>query len=227
MGVRGAADPLEAVDIDRRSTVDQVVAALQAAILDGRLAPGTPLREAALAVRFRVSRGTVREALRTLAAEGLVSRHPHRGAEVVRLEEEDALDIYAARRVVEVAAAERGVRAGTEARAGLRAALARMEETAASADVSGFVEAHATFHAELVGMLGSRRLRRFAEALQGELRLSFAMLERLTGTLEASVAGHREVLSAIESGDTQAARRAVLVHLQHGADEVAELPEGG
>lgn len=223
--VAAAPDPLGTVDVARTSTVDQVARGLRDAILDGRLAPGTALRETSLAERLGVGRGTVREALRMLVSDGLVRHHPHRGAAVARLEGADVLDVFAARRVVEVAAAERAVGAAPHERSGLDDAVDHMRSRIEAGDVAGFVDAHAAFHRALVATLGSPRLARFFDTLQAELRLSFAVLDRLTGGVDDSVASHRALLSAIESGDPDTARRAILDHLEHGASDVGDLPD--
>src|SRR5690606_7315048 len=77
------------------------------AILDGRLSPGTRVRQEALARRFGVSRIPVREALRQLESEGLVTLVPHSGARVARLDLAEHLELYRIREALEpVAAAE-------------------------------------------------------------------------------------------------------------------------
>lgn len=217
-------DPLAAVGIDRTSTLDQVVAALRRAVLEGRLAPGTALRETALAEQLGVSRGTVREALRVLAPEGLVEHRARRGAVVATLDPDDARDVYRARLVLETAAAERAADLGLDALHELRQAVDEMRDAAARDDIPDFVHAHAGFHSSLVGVLGSGRLARLAVALQGELRLGFAVLDRMSGSLADSVRAHEELVDTIARRGGEAARRAVAEHLRHGAEDVAELP---
>jgi DNA-binding transcriptional ArsR family regulator len=71
-GDRGQPDRRLGAGIQRQSTTEQAADAIRQAVLSGRLLPGTPLREAALAAELGVSRSTVREAARTLEGEGLV-----------------------------------------------------------------------------------------------------------------------------------------------------------
>lgn len=215
---------LAAVDLERTSALGQVADALRLAILDGRLPPGTPLRETALADQLGVSRGTVREALRLLAPEGLVDHRAHRGAVVAELDPDDVEDLYRARAVVEVAAAERACGLGPERLAALTVAVEAMRAAARSDHVADYVNAHASFHGALVDMLGSERLSRFARSVQAELRLGFAVLDRMTGSLDDSVAAHESILDVLRGGDAPAARHAVSEHLLHGAEDVAELP---
>lgn len=215
---------LAGVGIERTSTVEQVVHALRRAILNGDLPPGTPLRETALADRFEVSRGTVREALRVLEPEGLIEHRAHRGAVVAALDPLDVIDVYRARLVVEVAAAERASEVGPDGLAGLRRAVDVMRGAAAGDEVADYVEAHAEFHRALVGVLESHRLARFAGSLQSELRLGFAVLDRMSGTLADSATAHEQLLDTMAHGGREAARQAVLDHLRHGAEDVVELP---
>src|SRR5262249_32457724 len=92
--------------IQRRSTTEQAADAVRQAILSGRLLPGTPLRESALAAELGVSRSTLREAARTLDSEGLVPYKMTRGIVVADLTGPDVADIYAARAAVELAAVD-------------------------------------------------------------------------------------------------------------------------
>ena len=70
-------------------------------ILDGRLVPGTHLRETQVARSLGVSRNTLREALRSLAEHGLVTHHPHRGVVVTDLTVDDVADLFRLRLVLE------------------------------------------------------------------------------------------------------------------------------
>ncbi|MCX5493886.1 GntR family transcriptional regulator [Kaistia dalseonensis] len=84
-----------------RTATEYVEATLKRAILDGTLAPGTPLRQEDLAATFKVSRMPIREALRQLEAQALVDFEPHRGAVVVQITLQDAMDNYAIRGALE------------------------------------------------------------------------------------------------------------------------------
>src|SRR6185437_10976166 len=92
--------------IRRQSTTEQAAEAVRQAILSGRLLPGTPLREAAVAAELGVSRSTLREAARTLESEGLVRYQMNRGIVVADITGPDAADIYAGRAAVELAAVD-------------------------------------------------------------------------------------------------------------------------
>ena len=87
-----------------KSLGEQVAETLRDAILSGRLAPGQAMREATLAKEVGVARNTVREALRILAGERLVTYQLHHGVVVSTLTEDDVMDLYDVRALLEPAA---------------------------------------------------------------------------------------------------------------------------
>ena len=82
------------LEIERRTLHDEVVSRLRAMLVDGRIAPGAKLNERELCERLRVSRTPLREAIKLLAAEGLVDLLPNRGAVAVKLDETDVVHIF-------------------------------------------------------------------------------------------------------------------------------------
>src|ERR1700753_180238 len=88
-----AADPMEIV---RHPLHDQVVAHLRAMLVEGRIAPGAKLNERDLCELLKVSRTPLREAIKRMAAEGLVDLLPNRGAVAVKLSESDVLHSFEA-----------------------------------------------------------------------------------------------------------------------------------
>jgi DNA-binding GntR family transcriptional regulator len=87
------------------NTVDALTQALRRRILDGDLAPGTPLREEALSREYDVARHSLRSALRTLQGEGIVEIEPNRGARVKSLSPEDVRGLSELRIALELEAA--------------------------------------------------------------------------------------------------------------------------
>ena len=101
----GAADALPATAAERAH--DAIYAAIYAAIVDHRLAPGARLREEELAQAFGVSRTLVRQALHKLAQDGVITLRPNRGARVPEPTRRDGEHVFDARRVVECEVARR------------------------------------------------------------------------------------------------------------------------
>ena len=106
MAAATAGDSIQGLEIKRASAVDQVAGAVREMILRGELLPGTPLREIQMAESIGISRNTVRDAVRALAREGLVTHTMHRGAIVARLTERDVVDVFRVRERIETQAIE-------------------------------------------------------------------------------------------------------------------------
>ena len=209
--------------IRRESTAEQAAAVLREAILSGRIAPGTPLREAALAAELGVSRNTIREAARLLGAESLVRHQMNRGIVVAEITAADVRDIYAARAAAETAGAD----ALTAHRAPavyqrLEDLTGRIEDAFARGDTAGVLEGDRLFHAALVEAAGSPRLSRFHAQLQAEQRLALALAERSSRKLGRTADDHRALLAALH-GTPARARAQLTAHLQAGAAELQRL----
>lgn len=210
-------------NIQRRSTTEQATEAIRQAILSGRLPPGTPLREAALAGELGVSRSTLREAARTLEGESLVHYQMNRGIIVADITGPDVADIYAARAAVELVAVD----ALTEHRdpviyQKLSDLVDRIERAFERDDTTDALEGDRLFHATLVAATGSPRLRRFHRQLQQEQRLALALAERSRRELGRTTDDHRQLLDALHDGPDHA-RAELTAHLHAGAAELRRL----
>ena len=209
--------------IQRRSSTEQAADAVRQAILSGRLLPGTPLREAALAAELGVSRSTLREAARTLASEGLVRYQMNHGIVVADITGPDAADIYAARAAMELAAVDALTGHRDPAVYGNLADLVEQIERAfGRGDTAAVLDGDRLFHATLVAATGSPRLRRFYGQLQQEQRLALALAERSSRELGRTADDHRQLLDALLGSRAQA-RAQLTAHLDAGAAELQRL----
>lgn len=196
------------------SVVDQVYAVVRRRILDGDLPGGARLRQEALADELGVSRTPLREALRRLAAEGLVEFHPNRGAQVVELTEDAMRSAYEARLVLEPAAARLAAR--RRPRAELAAMREAIDAEREAPDAQSAYRASRAFHLALVRACGNEHLIRSAEALW-VLGVAQAIYERQAGThdlIETDVDEHRAIARAIEDGEAALAERLVRRHIE-------------
>jgi DNA-binding GntR family transcriptional regulator len=209
--------------IQRQSTTDQAADAVRQAILSGRLLPGTPLREAALAAELGVSRSTLREAARVLASEGLVRYQMNRGIVVTEIAAEDVADIYAARAALELAAVDAltGHR-DPAVYVNLADLVEQIEHAFGRGDTAAVLDGDRLFHATLVAATGSPRLRRFYRQLQQEQRLALALSERSRRELGRTADDHRQLLDALHGSPAQA-RAQLTAHLHVGAAELQRL----
>ncbi len=200
--------------VEHSTTGAQVERVLRESILDGRLAPGTHLREQQLAQSLGVSRNTLREALRSLAEHGLVTHHPHRGVVVTDLTAEDVADLFRLRLVLEQA----GLAAlDDEGIARLRASTDAFGDALARGDAVEALEHDFEFHRIVVAALRSDRLSAAHERAQRELRIALLQLDR--DYEPPQVDEHRAIVDALPNGDAAAALRAHLeraaLRLQH------------
>ncbi|WP_428964873.1 GntR family transcriptional regulator [Micromonospora fluostatini] len=204
-----------------RTLADSATAILHEAILTGRLPAGTPLRLTEMADLLGMSMSPVRESIRRLAAIGLVEVVQHKGAWVMPLTVEDAIDTHEARIAMETALVERAATRFTEADA-QRAAAALAEHVAASArgDAPAARRAHTEFHFTIYRAAGSRWLLRGLEPVwENSERYRFATVTP-PGQHEERVREHQAILDACVTGDVAAAVAAVQVHIRHAAERV-------
>jgi DNA-binding GntR family transcriptional regulator/transposase len=213
-----------ALRIQRSSTVEWVVTALSEAIFSGRLPAGTALREWALADELDVSRNTVREALRVLAADGLVRHVINHGAYVASISAADIDDIYGAREVIELAgicAIQEGEQESVLAE--LEAHVDELERAVAARDASAALTHDRAFHRAVVAATQNDHLLSAFVVLQDELRLALSLHARSSTTLGRAEDDHRELFEAIRSGSKQIAEEALKGHLAVGRRELHRL----
>jgi DNA-binding GntR family transcriptional regulator len=164
--------------LERTSTVDALANALRREILDGERPAGSWLRERELVETYGVARHSLRAALRTLAAEGLLRIEPHRGARVAELTADDVRWLYELRAALELEAAHLALeRNGGTLPAAVHEALARLEVACAGDAWSAMNEAHAALHRAIVEAAHSPRIAATHASLNGEMRLFLLALK--------------------------------------------------
>jgi len=198
------------------TAVSTVAEALREELLSGGYAPGTPLRDVDLVERDGIPLVIARAALAELARDGLVVHTLHRGVEVVRITPDDVRDIYAARRVFEVAGLETLLCGRPVDVSWLEAATERMGEAAIAGDGRALVEADLAFHLAIVAAAGSRRLTRAAQGALSELRLVLSVADRAGDDLPALVADHQYLVEVFRAGHLREAISALEEHLSRG-----------
>jgi DNA-binding GntR family transcriptional regulator len=202
----------------RLSVADELAAALRHRILDGDLGAASPLREVELATAYEVSRHTLRAALRTLAAEGLVRIEPNRGAAVAQLDSDALQGLYELRAALELEAAHLALeRNGGALPAPVHGAVARLRATCRRAHPSwrAVAAAHAEVHGSIVRAAGSARIETAYASLAAELQL-FLLQLRPAWPLERMVEHHEQLVAGLEHEGPEALRR----HLREGAEAV-------
>ena len=194
--------------------MDHVYTALRERILSGDLPRASKLRQVSLAEEMGVSRTPLREALRRLAAEGLVDFSPNRGATVSELDFGDMRHAWAARVALEPGAARLAAeRRDPDGIAAMRAAIADQRSAAGGRGPS--FSANRAFHLALATASGNPHLTRFAEMLwvpRIGVPIYVAQAAEPAGP-SAWADEHERIADAIERGDAEAAERLTRAHV--------------
>ncbi len=201
----------------------RAAAALRTAILEGSLRPGQRVNQDEWARRVGVSLIPVREALRALAGEGLVTYRPRRGYVVTELDLADLEEVYRLRRVLETEALRRGVpRATPGDLAALREAADACRAAAGAGDVAEQLGANRRFHDRLHALAGSRPLSRLIDLLWDSTEAYRALYYALLGEAEESDLAHRVILEAVAEGDAEATIAAQDSHRERTLERLRE-----
>lgn len=207
---------------------EQVAERLRARIFAHELAPGAWVDEQALADEFGISRTPMREALKVLAAEGLVTLKPRRGCYVMEMSERDLDEIFPILALLEGRVAEEATRRLASADfLRLEQIHADLERHAAANDADRFFEANQAFHGALQALAGNRWLSQLIDDTRKFLKLTRRDSLRLEGRLKQSLAEHREIMAALKSHDAGAAALAMHNHILSGRAALARLHTQG
>lgn len=211
------------LEITTRSLHDQVANRVRDLIIEAVLEPGSRIDEAALIQNLGVSRTPFREALRTLAAEGLVIIKPSKGVVVRKLTSEDVQSMLEVLGELEKLAGRLACeRASDEAIAEMVALHERMLEHYAARDRMPYYKLNQEFHSRLAAMSGNETLSELQGNLQARLkRIRYIGNERPEAWAGA-VADHEEMVKCLRARDGAALGEAMWVHLKHTWDRVKD-----
>lgn len=205
-----------------RTLADRAAEMLRERILAGDFTSGDRLVEARVAQQLGISRGPLREALKQLAAEGLVREEPRRGTFVSTPTVEAVRESYDLRAALEAKAARLVIANGDPAAVqALRRAAERIDAASLAGDLQAVLRTDYEFHETLCRASGNHRLRdafvRNASVLRILLRLEG---ERFYRSLDEVSGQHRELLSVVEAGDPARADAVVTEHLEAARDRL-------
>jgi len=204
--------------LEKTSLRQQALTALRRAITTGQLPPGTHLVETELSEKLQISRGTLREAMRQLQQEGLISAGARGRLSVRHLDTKEIRDIFNVRAALESLAARELADSAdrTDSVNLLHQAVDDMEKWAAS-NLEDRIEADLRFHRTMCQLTGNETLLHQWTSLEGSIRMSimFAGVDRAIKNMDAK--RHMEVVDAIEAGDAELAAAAVISHMSGAA----------
>jgi DNA-binding GntR family transcriptional regulator len=200
-------------------TRDEFVAdKLREAILRGYFRPGRRIEENEIADLLNVSRSPVREALRTLAAEGLVEVYPHRGAIVAEISAEELEEIYFLRGVLEGMAAHLAVpKMDADRIAKLQIVLQELNETT---DPDRWLDLNRSFHRTIYQAANRPRLLAITENLRNTAAPYIRQYIVTTEHFESSRISHQRILEACQKRDGMLAQEETQKHLKAMCDGV-------
>lgn len=193
---------------------DGVAARLRSMIFERQLAPGEFVDEKALAAAWQISRTPLREALKVLAAEGLVNLVPQRGSQVIELSDADADQLFPVMALLEGRCAHEAAIKATDAQIHeLRRLHDELERHAAALDVDAYYRSNHEFHSRVQTLADNRWLDRATNDLRRFMRLMRGQQLNLPGRIERSINEHRVLIDALTERDAGHAERAMHDHL--------------
>lgn len=200
-----------------RALYQEVADRLRQQICSRRLEPGSWIDEQRLAAEFGISRTPLREALKVLAVEGLVTMKLRRGAYVTEMSVADVEQVYHLLALIESDAAATVARKASAAElAELRALHEHLESQVHEREA--FFATNEQFHLAVLRIAGNRWARQVVDDLRKMMKLNLqpSLLEQVR--LDDSLAEHRAVMAAIAAGDAENARACMRAHFEQGID---------
>ena len=203
-----------------------VAEALREAILRGDYVAGQRLVETDLCERFGATRFTIRTALQTLAAQGLVEVLRNRGARVRTVTIEEAIEITEVRRALEgLCAARAASRASRADKTRLARIVTDMKAAWKGGELLRYSELNGELHGAIRTIAGHQTAARIIEQLRGQIVRHQFRLALLPGRPAVSLPQHEAIVTAIAAGDPQAAERAMHEHIDSVIEALRGLAE--
>ena len=211
---------MSALTLTPRALYEEVAEQLRQRIFRRELEPGSWIDELKIAEEFGISRTPLREALKVLAAEGLVTMKVRRGAYVTEMSEKDLRDVYHLLSLLESDAAGVVAERATDAQLKTLQDL-HAELEAAVADREKFFAINERFHMHLLEMADNRWRSQMVADLRKVMKLNRHNSLFKQGRIEDSLGEHRAILAAMVARDAKATALAMQAHLIAGREAAA------
>ncbi|GAB3618297.1 GntR family transcriptional regulator [Okibacterium endophyticum] len=214
--------------IDRKNLRELSLARLREAISSGELPPGTHLAEIELSEALSISRGTLREALRHLQQEGLLSTDARGRLSVRVVSKSEVYDIFAVRSALEALAFEQICQSDERQRIvdELRAKLEPLRSEGGT--LNDRLEADLEFHATMCRLSGNETLYKSWIGVSGLARAAMTAAGPDRALTNMAHSRHAPIVDLLEQGDAEAGRLFLKNHMREAADRIiADLPEAG
>ena len=195
----------------------EVAERLREAIFAHELAPGSWIDEQALAIQYGISRTPMREAIKVLAAEGLITMKMRRGAYVTEVSKSDLNQIFTVLALLEGQACRETAQKATDRQLEtLDSIHLKLERAAADRDVELFFDINQTFHDKILEICGNPWMTGVVADLRKVLKLQRRDSLTKRGRLESSLQEHRKLLSALLAKDPALSEQCMKEHLLQG-----------
>lgn len=206
---------MSAITLTPKALYEEVAEQLRQRIFRRELEPGSWIDELKIAEEFGISRTPLREALKVLAAEGLVTMKVRRGAYVTEMSEKDLRDVYHLLSLLESDAAGVVAERATDAQLKtLQDLHAELESAAGNREA--FFSVNERFHMALLDMADNRWRSQMVADLRKVMKLNRHNSLFKQGRIEDSLNEHRAILDAMLARDAEGTRRAMQAHFAQG-----------
>ncbi|GAB4211129.1 MAG: GntR family transcriptional regulator [Rhodoferax sp.] len=214
---------MAALSLAPRALYEEVAELLRQRIFNRELAPGSWIDELKIAQDYGISRTPLREALKVLAAEGLVTMKVRRGAYVTEVSDKDLADVYHLLALLESdAAAVVAQQANAADLAELQALHQQLEDAAQpAADRERFFAINEQFHMRLLDLANNRWRNQVVSDLRKVMKLNRHNSLLKSGRLQESLIEHRALMQALLAHDPQLARTRMEQHFRNGLNAAA------
>ena len=213
----------EIITIPRPTLHEQVAARLRQMLVENLITPGAKLNERELAEVLKVSRTPLREAIKMLAAEGLVELLPNRGAVAVLLGEDDVLHTFEVMAGLEAMSGELAAERITDAElAEIRALHFEMMACYTRRDLSNYYRINATIHRAINAAAKNPVLTRTYTQVNARLQALRFRSNQDEDKWARAVQEHEQMVQALSARDGATLRRVLTEHLQHKREVVIE-----
>ncbi|MDM7941733.1 MAG: GntR family transcriptional regulator [Hydrogenophaga sp.] len=203
---------------------DEVAAKLRERIFNGELAPGSFVDELGLCGEWAISRTPLREALKVLAAEGLVRHEPRRGCFVNQITERDLDEIFPVIALLEGRCAFEAASNATDADLlALEQMHERLNRCARARRINDYYQANFAIHEAIITLANNRWLAQVIGDLRKIVKLARLQQLHAPGRLEQSLSEHMAVFAALKARDAEGAEAAMRTHLTRQRVALREL----
>jgi DNA-binding GntR family transcriptional regulator len=203
-----------------RALYEEVAELLRQRIFSRELAPGDWIDELKIATELEISRTPLREAIKVLATEGLVTMKMRRGAYVTEVNDKDLRDVFHLMAVLEADAAGTAALAATNEQLDELNALHQQLEKSTKDRVQ-FFKVNEAFHVKLLEVANNRWRDQMVADLRKVMKLNRAQSLLKVGRIEESLAEHSNIMAALKKRDAVAAQTAMRAHIESGQEAAA------